>query len=674
MNSDTVTERKKLITLVGPPNSGKTTLFNLLSGKKHKTVNYPGATIEYSVSGFLEQYGISAYLMDSPGIVSLIPVSPDEKVTIDSLYTHPDYGKPDLVIVTVDTSQFSRHLLLAKQIIDSGFNTIVVLTMNDLLEEKNFTIDENELSRSLGCNVIKFDPRNTDGVDTLINMLKHDLIAGQLKTQKRKNHTEEDVLCIYREIEELEKKVLRDLNNSSENNPHIAKANRELVIAGRGTGIKIPDSLTLKIDSVLLHKFWGIFIFILIMALMFASIFWIASPAMDLIDTGIHNFENFVNEGLGDNWFSDLLSQGIIGGLGVVLVFLPQIVILFFVLGILEDSGYLARGAMIIDKPLSLLGLNGRSFVPMLSGFACAIPAIMAARTIQNKRERILTIFIIPLMSCSARLPVYGLLLAFLFPGKYFLSGLILALIYVVGVIVSLIVAGIINRYKRTFLNFEDNSSFIMELPVYRVPKVSNVLKNTYSNAVQYLQKAGPTIVIFSLILWLLTNFPADVKTNPDDVSNSDTVAVQLSESERISNSYAADIGKVMEPVMRPLGLDWRVGVSLIATFAAREVFVSSLALMFKVTESDENMSQSLINEMKNAKINGTGQNLFTTATAAGLIVFFMLALQCISTIAITKKETGGWRIPILQIIVYTGSAYLLTFLTVNGLRFFGIN
>jgi len=674
MNSDTVTERKKLITLVGPPNSGKTTLFNLLSGKKHKTVNYPGATIEYIVSGFLGHYGIGAYLMDSPGIVSLIPVSPDEKVTIDNLYSHPDYGKPDLVVVTVDTSQFSRHLLLARQIIDSGFNTVVVLTMNDLLGEKNFTIDEKELSGILGCDVIKFDPRTSVQIETLISLLKHNLNSGHLNIQEKNTHTEEDVLCIYREIEEIEKKVLRDLHDGSGGNPHIANANRELVIAGRAGGIKLPDSLTLKIDSVLLHKFWGIFIFILIMALMFASIFWVASPAMDLIDTGIHNFENFVNNGLGDNWFSDLLSQGIIGGLGVVLVFLPQIVILFFVLGILEDSGYLARGAMIIDKPLSLLGLNGRSFVPMLSGFACAIPAIMAARTIQNKRERILTIFIIPLMSCSARLPVYGLLLAFLFPGKYFLSGLILALIYVAGVIVSLVVAGIINRYKKTFLNFEDNSSFIMELPVYRVPKVSNVLKNTYSNAVQYLQKAGPTIVVFSLILWLLTNFPADVKTGPDNVPKSDSVAVQISESERISNSYAAEIGKVMEPVMRPLGLDWRVGVSLIATFAAREVFVSSLALMFKVTESDENMSRSLINEMKNAKINGTGQNLFTTATAAGLIVFFMLALQCVSTIAITKKETGGWRIPVLQIIIYTGSAYALTFLTVNGLRFFGIN
>ncbi len=668
------TERKKLVTLVGPPNSGKTTLFNALSGKKHKTVNYPGATIEYSISSFLDQFSLDARLMDSPGIISLIPVSPDEKVTIDNLYNHPDFGKPDVVVVTVDSSQFSRHLLLARQIIDSGFKTIVVLTMNDLLKEKNFEIDGRHLSVMLGCDVIKCDPRSGDGIDSLIGLIKTNLEINKEQIHRKNRHSEDDILCIYREIEELEKKVLRDLNENHHEDPHIAKANKELVIAGRGSGIKMPDSLTLKIDSVLLHKFWGIFIFMVIMSLMFTSIFWVASPVMDLVDTAIHSFESFVNNGLGDNWYSDLIAKGIIGGLGVVLVFLPQIVILFFVLGLLEDSGYLARGAMIIDKPLSMLGLNGRSFVPMLSGFACAIPAIMAARTIQNKRERYLTIFIIPLMSCSARLPVYGLLLAFLFPGKYFLSGIILSLIYITGVLISLIVAGIINRYKKTLLNFEDNSSFIMELPVYRVPKISNVFKNTYSNAVQYIQKAGPTIIIFSLILWLLTNFPGKPTVDTSNLPKDDPSVSRLIESERINNSYAAEIGKIMEPVMRPLGLDWRVGVSLIATFAAREVFVSSLALIFKVTESDDNMSQSLINEMKNAKIKDTGQNLFTTATAAGLIVFFMLALQCISTIAITKKETGGWRIPVLQIIIYTGAAYIMTFITVNGLRFLGIN
>jgi ferrous iron transport protein B len=674
MSIDTVKEKKLLITLVGPPNSGKTTLFNLLSGKKHKTVNYPGATIEYSISSFLEQYGINANLMDSPGIISLIPASPDEKVTIDNLYHHPEFGKPDLIIVTADASQLSRHLLLARQIIDSGFKTIVVLTMNDLLAEKSFSIDDKILSVLLDCEIIKFDPRKSDGINTLIDIIKSNLNGDTKTIHKRERHTDDDILCIYREIEVIEKKVLIDLNKDKHEDPRVAKANRELVIAGSGSMIKLPDKLTVNIDKILLHKYWGLFIFIFVMSLMFTSIFWLASPVMGLVDDSIQGLGNLVTVTFGNSWYSDLMSKGIIGGFGVVLVFLPQILILFFVLGILEDSGYLARGAMIIDRPLSMLGLNGRSFVPMLSGFACAIPAIMAARTIQNKRERYLTIFIIPLMSCSARIPVYGLLLAFLFPGKYFLSGLILSLIYVAGVIISLIVAGIINRYKKTFLKFEDNSSFIMELPVYRIPKLTNVIKNTYSNAIQYLQKAGPTIITFSLIIWLLTYFPNNVPTTiTNESGNSANISKQI-ESERISNSYAAQIGKTIEPVMRPLGLDWRVGVSLIATFAAREVFVSSLALMFKVTETDENMSATLIKEMKNAKISGTNEYLFTTATSAGLIVFFMLALQCISTIAITKKETGGWRIPILQIIIYTGSAYLLTFITVNGLRFIGIN
>jgi ferrous iron transport protein B len=410
------------------------------------------------------------------------------------------------------------------------------------------------------------------------------------------------------------------------------------------------------------------------MGVLFASIFWAASPIMDLIDSSFQYLSSLVVNEHNHHWYSDLLSSGIIGGAGAVLIFLPQIFILFFILGLLEDSGYLARGAMLIDKPLSLIGLNGRSFVPMLSGFACAIPAIMAARTITNRKERILTIFIIPLMSCSARLPVYGLLLTFLFPGKFLLSGIILSLIYLFGILTSFVVSSIINKYQKSFIKVEDNSSFIMELPVYRIPKFTNVLKNTYDNAYQYIRKAGPTIVVFSIIIWALTYFP---NRNPV-IYNSENMSIEqvktLVDAERISNSYASELGKFIEPVMKPLGLDWRVGVSLIATFAAREIFVSSMALIFKITDNNDNLNESLVSAMRNAKIGKTDKPLFTISSTVGLIVFFVFAMQCISTIAITKKETGGWRIPILQVVVYSGLAYLFTFIVVNGLQLVGVN
>ena len=659
----------KLITLVGPPNSGKTTLFNYLSGKKYKTVNYPGSTIEYSITKFLDKFDIESNLMDSPGIVSMVPNSPDERVTITNLFDHPVYGKPTVLVVTVDVSQFSRHLLLVKQILKCGFNVIVALTMNDILEGKKFSVNETELSKRLNCKVVKINSRTGFGIDKLIEYLKAETAESKLSTASAKEFEDDSIIEIYSEIEEIVDSVIERKEQTD-----LEKANESLHIKGQISVLNKPDELTLKIDRLLLHKYWGLFTFASVMGLLFASIFWIASPLMDLVDSLFQTLSSLVVSGHEHNWYTDLISSGIIGGTGAVMVFLPQIFMLFFILGLLEDSGYLARGAMLIDKPLSKLGLNGRSFVPMLSGFACAIPAIMAARTITNRKERLLTIFIIPLMSCSARLPVYGLLLSFLLPGKFLLSGIILSLIYLFGITASFGISVIINKYQKVFLKTEDNSSFIMELPVYRIPKFRNVLKNTYDNALQYVKKAGPTILVFSIILWALTYFP---NNNPvvqiDESINSEQIQ-ELIDADRIANSYASEIGKLIEPVMKPLGLDWRVGVSLIATFAAREVFVSSLALIFKITAEGDNMNESLVNAMRDAKYGDTEKQLFTTATTTGLIIFFVFALQCISTIAITRKETGGWRIPILQVVFYTGLAYLFTFLTVNGLRIIGID
>ena len=329
---------------------------------------------------------------------------------------------------------------------------------------------------------------------------------------------------------------------------------------------------------------------------------------------------------------------------------------------------------MLIDKPLSKIGLNGKSFVPMLSGFACAIPAILAARTIPNRRERLLTIFIIPLMSCSARLPVYALLLAFILPAdRSWLGGFLLASIYIFSIISSVIIASIINKMRHKLIKEEDNSSFILELPAYRTPKFKVVLNNTIMSTKAYLKKAGPVILTLSLLLWILTSFP-NINPNIDKSGLNEEAVLSLTKAERLSTSYAADLGKIIQPVMTPIGMDWRVGVSLIAAFAAREVFVSSLALIFKVTTDETTLQNSIVNSMRNATVEETGQKLFTTSTIIGLIIYFVFAMQCLSTIAVSRKESGGWRIPILQIIIFTSAAYILTLISVNGLRALGLD
>jgi ferrous iron transport protein B len=673
-------ETAPLITLVGSPNSGKTTLFNYLSGRNYKTVNYPGATVEYSISGLSKRFNINANVIDSPGIISLYPNSPDEKVSIDALFNHPDFGTPDLIIVTVDASQLSRHLLLVKQLKDLKLNVVIALTMTDLLAKKNLSVSLPKLSEILNCSVVEIDGRTGKGVNELIKIIVKDLEvttgSDHKKTIVNQNGKyRDDLIAIFKEIEKIEKEVIYEFHSNGDNLDLLTANNQLRILTDpliKQNCYKV-DHTTIKIDKVLLHKVWGLIAFFLIMAFTFTSIFWLAEPLMTMID-GLFGFMSSTTFSLlGNNWYSDLLATGIIGGTGSVLIFLPQILILFVILGILEDTGYLARGAMLIDKPLSKIGLNGKSFVPMLSGFACAIPAMMAARTIPNRRERLLTIFILPLMSCSARLPVYTLLIAFLFPGdKAWIGGLALASIYIFGISSSIVIAGLLNKIKNKLIKVEDNSSFILELPAYRKPKLSFILVHSYDNAKLYLKKAGPIILLFSIVLWFLTYFP-NTNPNVETFNKSQEEIVQMQKAERLSNSYASELGKLIQPFMSPLGMDWRVGVSLISAFAAREVFVSSLALIFKVTNDGETLQKSMLESMRKAEIDGSGKKLFTTATSIGLIVFFMFALQCLSTVAVSRKETGSWRIPLLQIILFTGIAYLFTFITVNGLRALGI-
>jgi ferrous iron transport protein B len=675
VSANTYDNNIPVILLIGMPNSGKTTLFNTLTGANYKTSNYPGATVEYSQGKLTENFNIDAIIIDSPGIISLNPSSPDEEVTIEGLFNNPKYGLPDLVIVTCDSTQISRQLFLVHQLIESGFNTIVALTMNDILMRKSLEISEEVLKNYYKIPFIKINSVKRNGIEKLIEESKRILADPSLNQQKlkiKKPHVPsiEEIAKLYELTEEIEKKAIIDKSNSVNIDEINKKVFRNIT--------RTPDKRTLKLDRYLLHPFWGIIIFFISMGILFSSIFWIAQPLMDIVDTAFSSLSSLISNLLPKNtWYSDLITNGLINGFGSVMVFVPQIVILFILLGLLEDTGYLARAAMLIDKPLSKFGLNGKSFIPMLSGYACAIPAILSARTISNRRERFLTIMIIPLMSCSARLPVYALLLAFLVPpDKAYIAGFGLGALYFFSIVSGIFTAGIINKFRKS----KEKSTFMLELPPYRIPVLKHIIKTTYYKALIYVKQAGPLIIIFSLILWALTYFP---NVNPELSSDktkglTDEQIANLENSERLNTSYAATIGKnILEPIIKPLGWDWRIGVSLISAFAAREIFVSAMAITFSITESNENeedFKASILTSMKEAKSPNGNYPLFTTASTISLIIYFMFAMQCLSTIAVSRKETASWKIPVFQIVIYSSMAYIFAFISYNGLKILGIH
>lgn len=661
-----------IVTVVGQPNSGKTTLFNALTGSHFKTANYPGATVEYHTGSFSQQYNFDAVVLDSPGIISIHPESPDEKVTVNALFNHPLYGLPDVVIVATDSTQLSRQLYVVKQMIDAGFNVIVALTMYDLLEDKGFKIDISRLREILKAPAVIVNGREGSGIDELISEVKkvyseHNETANINDIKQPLLPKIREIIELYRFTEETETEVIKPIGRVNDiesiNKKHFGKSKREL------------DKNTAKLDKIFLHPIWGLVIFIVSMGVIFTSIFWIARPLMDLVDSAFGLLSLGASGTLPQNtWYNDLITKGLINGAGSVMIFIPQIFILFLLLALLEDTGYLARSAMLIDKPLTWFGLNGRSFVPMLSGYACAIPAILAARTITNRHERYLTIFIMPLMSCSARLPVYALLLAFIIPpAQPWIGGIAMGAIYLLSLISGSVFAGIINRFKKT----NEKSTFMLELPAYRKPVFMHILKNTIHKSFVYVRKAGPVIVFISLILWTITYFPdVNPKIDSNRINTLNNAQIQrLTESERLNNSFAANAGRFFEPLLKPLGWDWRVGISLVSAFAAREVFVSALAITLNITdEAEENMQSSIVSSMREAKIEKTGVPLFTTASVISLIIYFMFAMQCLSTVAVARKETGSWKIPVLQIIIYTITAYILAFIAYNGLKIMGIS
>jgi ferrous iron transport protein B len=637
--------RPMTVCLAGVPNAGKTALMNGLTGGGFHTANYAGVTVTLSRGKSRAELGPQITLIDLPGVHSTVAVSPEEELALSVIEGRHSSIQPDALIVVVDATQLERQLKFASYVAKRSRPMVIALTMMDLLPQSGQSISVARLEEALGLPVIPVDGRTSWGVEELMTALRR-AVDNPSAGRNALAELADDPVTAYRE--------LRDLLDRS----GAVRRGNSLVLA--------QDSFTARIDRVVLHRFWGFPIFFAILGGLFASIFWAAQPFMDLVDWGFTQMGRLALGALPEGVLSRFIAEGLIGGVGAVAVFFPQIVILFFLMTLLEDSGYLSRGAALVDRPLSYLGLHGRSFVPMLSGYACAIPAVLAARTIPSRRERLLTIWIIPLMSCSARLPVYALLLAALLPGDAGRAGLALAAIYLCSLIAGALTAGLISRF---ILRKRSTSMLAMEMPVYRKPLLKPSLKITWTRSSAYLKRAGAPIIIISACLWLLSNFGFGYK-QPPSPDGRPAPAVVASD---LDHSFAGQLGQTLEPMLRPMEVDWRVGVGLISAFAAREVFVSTMAIVFHAGDGEEAEQEGLLQNMREATFAGTSERVFTTSSIIGLMVFFFFSLQCLSTVSVVRSETASWRLAGLQVLFYTTLGYLLSVATVQTLRLFGV-
>jgi ferrous iron transport protein B len=623
------------VCLVGMPNSGKTTLMNAITGGSFHTANYAGVTVSLLRGKSKAEFGPSLNVVDLPGVHSTVAPSPEEELACRVIEGNHQRVRPDAFVLVADATQLERHLKFAGFVARQKKPVVIALTMMDLLPHTDQAVDPQRLQAAFGVPVVPVDPRTGSGVAELVRIVH--AFGGVPPAESALSRLPEDPVSAFN--------LIRNLLRQSQ------AAQRVSRVSGAG------DPRTGRIDRIVLHRIWGFPVFFVVLMSLFAAIFWAAQPFMDGIDALFTVTGDLVLGLMPNSMLMRFVAEGVIGGVGAVAVFFPQIIILFFLMTLLEDSGYLARGATLVDRPLSALGLHGRSFVPMLSGFACAIPAVLAARAIPARRERWLTIWIIPLMSCSARLPVYALLLAALLPGAAWQKGLSLAGIYVGSLLIASLTAGVASRIV---FKHRQSALLAMELPIYRTPRWKPILRMTWARGSAYLKRAGVPIMLVSAVLWILSNFAYTPAT---------IVAPATMET-----SFAAQLGHQMEPLLRPMGVDWRVGVGLISAFAAREVFVSSMAIVFHVDGEDDQTAQAgLLEQMRTATFPGTSQLIFTPSSIFGLIVFFFFSLQCFSTVAVVRRETNSWRTAGLQLAFYTGLGYVLAVTSVQALRAFGI-
>jgi ferrous iron transport protein B len=669
-------KQRLTIALAGNPNAGKTTLFNALTGMKQKVANYPGVTVERK-EGFwrLGDDKIAARLIDLPGLYSLDATSLDEQIARDVLTGRiENLPKPDVIVAVVDATNLERNLYLVTQLLDYKVPLVVALTMVDAAEKQSLEIDIEKLSELLQIPVVEVIATQGKGIDKLVKKVLQVAKIEQKKknysfsTPKTENVSEESFIHLsLQDDSQINKQIFARYNFISDIYQESVKPKQTE-----------ERSLSEKIDRVLTHKFFGLVILIGILLLVFQTIFSWANLPMDLLEKGFGTLGDFVRTSMPEGILTDLIVDGVIAGVGGVLVFLPQILLLFLFLSILEDTGYMSRAAFLLDRLMRGVGLHGKAFLPLLSSFACAIPGIMATRTIEDRRDRLATIMIAPFMSCSARLPVYTLMIATFFAGQTVfgfisLGAVLILAMYALGIVVAVIVAWIL---KRTILKAPP-PPFVMELPPYRLPNFRTVFQNMFIRAGLFLKRAGTVILAISIILWALTAFPRQVQIPESDIQSqtqttTDTEQPATDDSgAKLRNSYAGQLGHFIEPVIEPLGFDWKIGVALIASFAAREVLVSTLSIIYNVGKESNEESESLLQAVRDAK-KDDGTPAWSPLTALTLMVFFVLAMQCMSTVAVVRRETNSWAWAIFMVVYMTGLAYLAAFITYQGGRFLG--
>ena len=683
-----LTQDSHWVALVGNPNCGKTAIFNLLTGLNQKVSNYPGITVEKKVGTVYTQGEKTFNLLDFPGTYSLSAESFDEQIVSDQVLSWAKGENPPAVIVSVvDASNLSRNLYLTTQLLDLDIPTIVVLNMMDQLKDSS-QIEIQKLKKELGVSaVVPISAKMNWGLDALKSAIQKSLV-NLAQTNHQSQWINQDIsdqikLLIEPHFSSSKFAAAHALRRISRNeslngeDSHIEAIRNSILELGYNTdtleatlrykwidGILpfVQPKIRTKIqketpserwDKILTHPWMGPAIFMAILYFIFQSIFTWASTPMDWIQAGIDNISIFVLSNMSPGMLRDILVEGIIGGVGAIVIFLPQILILSFFLTVLEDTGYMARVAFMLDKSMTKMGLHGKSILPLMSAYACAIPGIMSTRTIDSWKERLVTILILPLMSCSARLPVYTLLISAFIPpvtvGGYFnLQGLTLVVMYFLGTVTALILAKIFSR----FIKEKSSSSFVMELPPYRVPITRSVIRQVFIRGKLFLVNAGKIIMAISILLWFLASFPK--------------VDSSLTDVNPIHHSYAGKIGHAMEPVIRPLGFDWKIGIGLLTSFAAREVMVSTMATIYNVEDrGDETVN--LREAMRNDVDEKTGVPVYTPLIALALMVFYVFAAQCMATFAIVRQETNSWKWPLFMIAYLTILAYAGAFIVYRG-------
>ncbi len=698
------------VALVGNPNTGKSTLFNVLTGLNQKIGNFPGITVDKK-TGFCElPDGRTAEIIDLPGTYSIYPKSKDESIVFSVLADKAKALVPDLIVVILDASNLKRNLLLYTQVADLKIPVVVALNMIDVSDKAGITIDIDLFAQKLGVMVVPISARNIKGIAELKTAIAYankialqqdtidvSAIAPQLISQIQREykidnpyfalqlahqHETLDFLTDTESdrIEELEKK--HDFHSqkaqASETIARYNFINELLYDTVKKPETAFDESISNKIDKVLTHKVFGFVIFFAILMFIFQAIFsWSAYP-MSLIEDLFIWLQSLVSKALPAGPLVSLIGDGILAGLSGVMVFIPQIAILFALISILEDTGYMSRVTFMMDKVMRKVGLNGKSVVPLIGGFACAVPSIMSTRNIENWKDRMITIMVTPLVACSARLPVYTLLIALVVPNRnvwwiFNLQGLALTAMYLLSIVSAVVVAFVM----KFILKARERGYFIMELPVYRMPRWKNVAFTMYDRSKTFVLQAGKVIIAVSIILWVLKSYgPGDTFARIDQKYSTTQYTKTMTPdslqkvvaSEKLETSYAGVFGHVIEPVIKPLGFDWKIGIALISSFAAREVFVGTMATIYSV-EGDADKLQSVQQKMHEAKNQDTGKPVFTLAVAFSLMMFYAFAMQCASTVAVVYRETKDWRWPAAQFAYMTALAYSASFIVYHLLK-----